>query len=156
MSIPPPGYQKIFIFDLDGTLALTDHRNHLLKGGDPDKWRKFYAECHHDAPNQLMIAHARECANNGIVWIWSGRSKEVFNKTVDWLMRYAIPFDRLKMREEGDWTKGHDLKEKWLNELPEEDRKCIRYAVEDDPKCVDMYERNRVRCFLVRYGGEKY
>jgi len=46
----------IYIFDLDGTIALIDHRRHLLETDeDPDKWDKFFDACVDDVPNIPVI-----------------------------------------------------------------------------------------------------
>ena len=43
----------LYIFDLDGTLALIDHRRHFLDDqADPKRWQKFFAACVDDQPNE--------------------------------------------------------------------------------------------------------
>ena len=52
---------KIVIADLDGTIALIEHRRHWLDvSKHPDllsdeRWRKFFAECVNDKPNLPVI-----------------------------------------------------------------------------------------------------
>ena len=52
---------KIVIADLDGTIALIEHRRHWLDAeGHPDmtsdeRWRTFFAQCHGDLPNWPVI-----------------------------------------------------------------------------------------------------
>ena len=48
------------VFDLDGTLANTDHRAHFVDRtkGKPD-WRAFYAACDADTPHHHVIVPSR-------------------------------------------------------------------------------------------------
>lgn len=49
--------KPLYIFDLDGTLALCNHRQHYLDDvEDSYRWRKFYAACDRDEPNAPVIA----------------------------------------------------------------------------------------------------
>ncbi len=77
------------VFDLDGTLALTEHREHFLTGPEKD-WRGFYAACGQDPPCPSLIDAANALNGAGHrVEIWSGRSEEVRDKTVEWLKAQA-------------------------------------------------------------------
>ena len=68
--------KPLYIFDLDGTLALIDHRRHFVEGPDKD-WRSFFAACVDDAPNMPVIRTLQALRKSGAeVWIWSGRSDE--------------------------------------------------------------------------------
>jgi hypothetical protein len=69
------------IFDLDGTLALIDHRVHFLNREKKD-WRAFYAACDRDQPCHPIIRTMLALYTTGAdVEIWTGRSMEVFDKT---------------------------------------------------------------------------
>ena len=48
--------KPLYIFDLDGTLALIEHRRHFVARprGEQD-WKAFYAACDKDAPNDPVI-----------------------------------------------------------------------------------------------------
>lgn len=107
----------LYIFDLDGTLALIDHRRHMVERGDcracagsglgspsgniacigcggtgkirPD-WDAFFAACVDDAPNWPVISTMMALIRSGAdVRIWSGRSSAVMNETIEWLQRYV-------------------------------------------------------------------
>ena len=45
----------LYIFDLDGTIALIDHRRPLLESKSSDRWQKFFAACVDDEPNKPVI-----------------------------------------------------------------------------------------------------
>lgn len=81
--------KPLYIFDLDGTLALIDHRRHFVEGPDKD-WRSFFAACVDDAPNMPVIRTLQALRRSGAeVWIWSGRSDEVKAQTVKWLQHHG-------------------------------------------------------------------
>lgn len=108
----------LYIFDLDGTLALIEHRRRLVqhrncvpcagtgrilateqpssdcpwcdgKGKFAPDWRRFYAACVDDEPNWPVISTMNALLKSGAdVQIWSGRSSEVMNQTLAWLQRF--------------------------------------------------------------------
>lgn len=79
----------IYIFDLDGTLALIEHRLHHVQGPKKD-WRAFFAACGDDKPNAPVIRTLHALRHSGAeIWIWSGRSDECRDQTVEWLGRYG-------------------------------------------------------------------
>lgn len=162
----------LYIFDLDGTLALCEHRRHLLDdASDPDRWSKFFLACVRDGPNWPVISTLHALMRNGAdVWIWSGRSGEVMNLTLDWLHRYFDQVDarpvvqgddpaawhegiELCMRRAGDFTPDEVLKEVWLHAMNEFDRRRLVAVFDDRDKVVAMWRRNGVACFQVAPGG---
>lgn len=109
--------RPLYIFDLDGTLALIDHRRHLVDGsracpdcfgmppahdehqcptcggtGKPKpNWPAFFAACVDDAPNHQVIRTMHQLLLARCdVQIWSGRSAEVMNETLAWLHRFVF------------------------------------------------------------------
>lgn len=66
---------KNVIFDLDGTLALCDHRRHHVTG-DFKNWDAFFAECDKDTVNEPIARLFRFYRASPLhrVWILSGRS----------------------------------------------------------------------------------
>lgn len=147
----------LYIFDLDGTLALNKHREHLIQGPNPD-WGAFYRACVDDTPNTPVIGTLYALIKAGAdVRIWSGRSAEVMNETLGWLQRFLpndLDLDELQlcMRREGDFTPDDRLKEAWLNDLNEFDRLRLVAVFDDRQKVVDMWRRNGVACFQVAPG----
>ena len=103
------------VFDLDGTLALTEHREHFLKA-EPKDWRGFYAACDGDGPCLPVINTLRALAVSGHrVEIWSGRSAEVADKTRAWLCAHGLAFVNARYRAEGDHQPDTKLKAAWLD-----------------------------------------
>jgi hypothetical protein len=142
-----------YIFDLDGTLALTGHRNHLIEGPRPD-WDAFYAACVNDQPNDPVIRTLQELtACRGVtVRIWTGRSAGVRTETVAWLGRHRIYYDELRMRSLRDRRADTDLKREWLLGLDSAARIGIVAAFEDRERVVQMWRDNGVACFQVAPG----
>lgn len=116
----------LYIFDLDGTLALIDHRRELIQYRDcfychgcgetpgvpeckecngtgrlkPD-WPAFFRACVDDEPNWPVISTMMTLIRAGAdVRIWSGRSSAVMNETIEWLQRYVsddVDLDELQL-----------------------------------------------------------
>ncbi len=145
------------IFDLDGTLALTEHRQHILDDtSNPHRWRDFFAACVHDQPNEPVIAalHAHMAAGHSVM-IVSGRSDEVRPQTEAWLFEHvfkgrAVAFAPI-MRREGDYTPDDMLKRQWLGDgtIPHERVLC---AYDDRDKVVQMWRNAGIACFQVAPG----
>ncbi len=109
--------RPLYIFDLDGTLALIEHRRHLVEAPmvetynldhpgikfdqatgramikDPKfkpDWKAFYEACHLDQPNMPVIRTFNQLYTIGAeLLIWSGREDSVRTKTVLWLSRHT-------------------------------------------------------------------
>src|SRR5579863_10313734 len=84
---------QLYIFDLDGTLALNDHRKHILYDkSNQNRWDDFYRACVYDKPNEpilkildtLIIKEAYQ-GNKADIIIFSGRSDLVFKETIKWI-----------------------------------------------------------------------
>ena len=151
--------KPLYIFDLDGTLALIDHRRHILEEkDDPQRWRRFYAACDKDVPCFPVLKTLERLRHAGAdVWIFSGRSDEVRGQTVRWLYDYTsfewTDFDTvLTMRREGDFTPDDELKQQWLHNMLDVDRHRLLAVFDDRDRVVAMWRRNGVACFQVADG----
>lgn len=146
--------KDIVIFDLDGTLALIDHRRHFVEGkgsaATNEDWRNFFAACIDDEPNWPVILINRLLFDNGYrVIIFSGRSKEVERETLEWLKRFDVRYHEIFIREKRDFTPDEKLKKKWLARLQ---RDRILVVFDDRQKVVDMWRRKGITCFQVAPG----
>ena len=151
--------KPLYIFDLDGTLALIEHRRHILDWEARDKWRHFYAACDKDVPNASVISTMERLRHAGAdVWIFSGRSEEVRVKTVAWLAQHTsfmtsdLEGPMLQMRAEGDYTADDILKKQWLDNMLHEDRERLVATFDDRDRVVQMWRDNGVTCFQVAPG----
>lgn len=139
------------VFDLDGTLALTEHRAHFLTGPGPKDWRGFYAACDRDKPNWPIIHTLHGFATYGghDVEIWSGRSDEVRDKTATWLARVGLRDIPLRMRAAGDHRPDTELKAAWLDAC----RMAPDLVFEDRDSMVAMYRARGIVCCQVAPGN---
>lgn len=157
----------LYIFDLDGTLALIEHRRHFVEGEKKD-WRGFFAACVDDIPNLPVIRTLQALRKSGAeIWIWSGRSDEVKTQTIEWLSHngclgntpgflpawlFGAP-ERFRMRKEGDHRNDDALKREWASEIepPEWDR--LTAVFDDRDRIVKMWRDLGVTCFQVAEGS---
>ena len=146
----------LYIFDLDGTLSNADHRKHFLEWVTPD-WDAFYEACDKDAPNKPVIKILKQLNFFSDIWIFSGRSDAVHEKTVEWLVEHTglnrIELPRIKMRKQGDYTPDDVLKLSWYTEfLSTEERGRLVCIIDDRDKVVKMWRDIGVTCLQVNYG----
>lgn len=148
--------RDLFIFDVDGTLALCEHRQHFLEDkSDKSCWDKFFEACDKDQPNQPIIKLLNHLSKIGDVLIWTGRSDLVREKTIYWLERHtdldATFIDSvLTMAEDGDKTTASDLKRSWLLKLSQEDRSRLVCVFEDCNDVVAMWREMDITCCQVQ------
>lgn len=145
--------RPLYIFDLDGTLANIDHRVHILNSKEPDKWRIFYGLCDKDTPIRSMLDVLSDLeSSGGDIWIFTGRSEEVRQKTEDWLQTWAAPIQCVMMRPEGDHQPDTTLKKAWLDGMDGSDIRRLVCVFEDRSSVVDMWRENGITCCQVAKG----
>jgi hypothetical protein len=149
--------KPLYIFDLDGTLALIEHRRHFVDGygGSKKDWPAFFRACVDDKPNHRVIETLRQLATAGAdIWVWSGRSNEVARETYDWLITH-VPGEciaKIKMRAAGDHQPDTKLKSSWLKDMRIADRLRLVAVFDDRDSVVAMWRENGVSCFQVAPG----
>ncbi len=139
------------VFDLDGTLANTDHRAHFLEQREyKDKdWRGFYAACDRDTPCAPIVRTMLSLIATGAeVEIWSGRSDEVADKTMVWLAAQGIPNIRVRLRAAKDHRPDTVLKKEWLSEASRKPDLIF----EDRASVVTMWREQGIVCCQVAPG----
>lgn len=166
----------LYIFDLDGTLALIQHRRHFVerkacpscgwlkpcdhsrdgtRPKDRPRWKEFHEACVYDEPNgpvlRVLAALSMARPMNDI-WVFSGRSDVVRGQTERWLFANVGWVPPLTMRKEGDFTPDDRLKESWLHAMPSQDRQRLIAVFDDRQRVVDMWRRNGVACLQVAAG----
>ena len=154
------GHSRIVICDLDGTLALIDERRKIsTKENGKLDWDIFFdpSNIDLDKPNESVIEVVRTLHSAGHrVVIFSGRSKGTKEVTRDWLKKFNVPFDVLKMRptsKEFMFVPDNELKREWFDDLIGEDGKDQVLCVFDDrQKVVDMWRELGLTCMQVDKG----
>ena len=149
----------LFIFDLDGTLALIDERRALAAKADGKiNWKIFFdpTNISLDQPNTPVIEMAKMLKEQGhSIVIFSGRSKVTKVATMEWLDKFEVPFDVLKMRPDNSEFKfmpDDKLKQHWLDQLFP-DKLSILCIFDDRDKVVKMWRENGIACFQVAEGA---
>ncbi len=146
--------KDIVIFDLDGTLAIIDDRlkKSLMKNRKLN-WKRFFSEdlIKEDLPNSPVIKTANLFHQNGFkIYIFSGRSEKIKEATVQWLKKYDVPYDLLKMRAKNDNRPDEIIKKEFIFEL------CILENIflilDDRKKVVKMWRSLGLPCFQVNEG----
>jgi len=158
MSLTVTDNSDIAILDLDGTIALTHHRDYLIRDKSKrskEAWELFYDLCYKDEPNIAVIRSMNAWISaNKDIRIFTGRSARVREKTHDWLFAHTdllhSDIDRvLRMRPEGDNTEDTILKRRWFFEMPEEERKRVVCVYDDRTRVVEMWRALGLTCFQV-------
>ena len=128
------------IADMDSTLCI----NLTGRSFYTDDWKEKLI---YDTPlaGPISILRAQKMTGTCDILIVTGRKDEGREQTEEWLKTYNVPYDRLFMRGQNDYTKGDIFKENILNNiiLPKYN---VLFALEDDNKCVQMYRRNGLIC----------
>lgn len=142
---------KHVIVDLDGTLAVIEHRRHLARGKNKN-WKKFEEACVDDLPNGPVIEVVSALHMRGyVIHIFSGRSEAVKPQTLTWLRNNFVQFDSLTMRPEKDYTPDQELKRKWLYEnFP--NKEVILCVIDDRRRVVSMWREEGLTCLQVDFG----
>ena len=138
----------LIVFDLDGTLALNDHREHFISG--PEKnWSGFYDACDRDEPCEPLLEVLRTMSLHHRVEIWSGRGYEVMEKTRAWLVAHGAGHVKIQCRAEGDYRADTILKTEWL----ENSDQRPDLVFEDRASVVEMYRSHGIVCAQVAPGN---
>ena len=157
----------IAIFDLEGTLALTEHRQHFLEE-KPKNWKAFHEACVDDLPNiPLIRLFNLYQINYRQTWIFTGRSETVYDETLNWLeTNHIAAIGRIKMRKTNDPRDDTVVKREMLDELLEHTSyySHLRQAkqrqidtgiiiFDDRQKVVDMWREMGLTCCQVAPGN---
>jgi hydroxymethylpyrimidine pyrophosphatase-like HAD family hydrolase len=139
---------RIIICDLDGTLCNCDHRLHLAKHND---WDRFNAACiddkiNSDIANILSNLHSEETQ----IYLVTGRDSKFKEQTLEWLRLHDIWYDRLIMRSAGDYRADSIVKKEILDE--QIDKEKVWFVLDDRKSVVDMWRENGLRCLQVQEG----
>ncbi|MFI1931436.1 hypothetical protein [Streptomyces sp. NPDC020330] len=126
--------RPLAVFDLDGTLADTAHRQHFLEGAKRD-WVGFFAAAVEDPPLaegvRMVLVSAEECR---IVYL-TGRPERCRRDTVRWLSRQGLPEGTLFMRRNDDRRPARRTKLDVLRRLGRTGH--VRMLVDDDELVCD-------------------
>ncbi|MFK0252858.1 HAD family acid phosphatase [Streptomyces sp. NPDC090445] len=121
--------RQLAVFDIDNTLADTDHRQHFLERR-PRDWEGFFAAAPADPPLARGVALAVERAADCEIVYLTGRPERCRADTVEWLTRHGLPEGRLWMRRNGDRRPARTTKLEVLRQISR--GREVRMLVDDD------------------------
>ncbi|MFE0178372.1 HAD family acid phosphatase [Streptomyces sp. NPDC059002] len=133
-----PDNRPLAVFDLDGTLADTAHRQRFLER-TPRDWNAFFAAAPQDPPLPRGVELALESAAECEVVYLTGRPERCRTDTEEWLTRQGLPKGRIRMRRNDDRRPARRTKLEVLRDLAR--KREIRMLVDDDDLVCDEAER---------------
>ena len=143
--VSKPDLPDAVIVDLDGTLCLN------LEG------RPFYGEgtaegIANDYPIEIVIDMVNSLRSSYDIIIVTGRENipEIKKATIDWLFEHNVGWDDIRFRPTGDYSPSYLVKEDMLNHIQQEYN--VKIAIEDEPKCVEMYRKKGIICMQPNSG----
>jgi hypothetical protein len=147
--------RKLFVFDIDGTLANLEHRRHWLDKDVHGKkqWGQFHAEVSKDTPYEDIIFLAQEFfqGQHKIV-ISSGRHDGIRKETEDWLEKHGVRYHALYMRKNGDYRPDNLVKVELLEQIRKDHGEPFVWF-DDRDQVVKALRENGVRVVQVADGN---
>lgn len=158
--------KNTIICDLDGTLALDDHRRPLIQS---QGWKAYFDACVDDTLNEptavFLGMWVRQSHANQVV-ILTGRCESQREVTVNWLNANRIPCDHLLMRPQdsydpmavnedtanGAWTKDEDVKLAMIKSLDLRPGNVL-CCLDDRDRMVVFWRELGFTCWQVRPGA---
>ncbi|MFF1703777.1 hypothetical protein [Streptomyces sp. NPDC058252] len=142
--------RPLAVFDLDGTLADTAHRQRFLER-KPRDWDGFFAAAPQDTPLAEGITLALKSAEECEVVYLTGRPERCRRDTEDWLAAQGLPEGRIWMRRNDDRRPARRTKLEILRRLAR-DRE-IRVLVDDDELVCEDAERAGFKVVRARWAA---
>ncbi|MFD7532644.1 MULTISPECIES: hypothetical protein [unclassified Streptomyces] len=131
-------HRPLAVFDLDGTLADSGHRQHYLEGRRRD-WNGFFSAAVDDPPLPEGVRLALDSAESCEVRYLTGRPERCRRDTVAWLAEQGLPEGQVYMRRDDDRRPARHTKLAILKRLGRE--REIRMLVDDDELVCDAAEQ---------------
>lgn len=130
----------VIVVDIDGVIADTSARQHLLDGPGRRDWDAFFAAAGGDRPLTAVPALLEVIDRSLGVVLVSGRPDWLVDTTVDWLARHGVRWDALVVRRPGDRTPASRFKMRVLRALVSAGHRVV-LAIDDDSAVVDAYRQ---------------
>lgn len=131
-------HRPLAVFDVDGTLADSGHRQHHLEGRRRD-WNAFFAAAVDDPPLPEGVRLALSSAEQCEIRYLTGRPERCRRDTVAWLAEHGLPEGRVYMRRDDDRRPARHTKLEILRRLGRE--REVRMLVDDDELVCDAAEQ---------------
>jgi hypothetical protein len=139
------------LVDLDGTVADCTHRLHHIRRGRKN-WAAFFAACHLDEPNDVVVALVKALAHEHKLIFCSGRPERTRAATEEWVAKHVgVARPRLYMRGDKD-RRADDIVKRELLQRIRQDGFDPRLAIDDRRRVVDMWRSEGLVCAQVAEG----
>lgn len=143
--------KHIIIFDMDYTLSIPKHREHLLPHKLPDynsftlckkisSWKEYFLDCVNDPPIESMVELAKILSDNFNIVIVSARDESARKNTEQWLNNHGINFHSVYLRQIGDVRPAKDIKLEIIKEI--ETNNKIRLIFDDDIRNTEYLKQH--------------
>ncbi|MEU9099840.1 hypothetical protein [Streptomyces sp. NPDC048361] len=142
--------RPLAVFDLDGTLADSSHRQRFLDRR-PRDWEAFFAAAPADPPLSEGVTLCRDAAKECEVVYLTGRPERCRDDTVEWLAAQGLPDGPVHMRRNDDRRPARLTKLELLRRLGR--GREIRMLVDDDELVCDAAEQAGFRVVRARWTG---
>ena len=141
-----------WVFDIDGTLANTEHRKHWVSS-KPKNWNAWYSAAYLDKPHVDIIDFMNVGRDKGMrILISTGRSEEYREDTNKWFRNYGIHYEKMYMRPTGDYRDDSVVKKEMLDQM-RLDKYLPILVFDDRDRVVKMWRENGIRCLQVQDGN---
>lgn len=130
--------RPLAVFDLDGTLADTGHRQRFLERR-PRDWDRFFAAAIDDPVLPDGVRMALDSAGECEVVYLTGRPERCRSDTLSWLVGNGLPEGRLWMRRDDDRRPARTTKLEILRKLAR--AREVRMLVDDDLLVCEAVEQ---------------
>lgn len=132
-----PDRTECVIFDLDGTLCVTDHRVHFAR---QKNYQAFHDACWADPLNVPVFRLYQALVPTKPIFLCSGRPDSHLDLTEVWLGQNGVStYEHLLMRKAGDWRPDTVIKAEMLKRIRDELLFEPILAVDDRPSVIRMW-----------------
>jgi FMN phosphatase YigB (HAD superfamily) len=136
------------IFDMDGTLCDTSSVEHFITGEEKD-YHAFHAASAGCPPHVAIVEAARAEREKGrAILVVSSREFIWRDLTLDWLVKYEVPYDALYLRIVGDYRKDVIVKTDILKQITD-DGFTVLAAWDDKPSVIDLWREHGIEVNVV-------
>lgn len=138
---------KIYVFDVDGTLMDINHRRHFVEDEKTRDFKAFFNAMPFDTPRPEIfdIAHALNTPSNELI-IVSGRNER--HREITEIQLDGLSYRQLILRPDNNYEPDYVFKQSVLDMLIESDLKPD-LVFDDRPSVIEMWRKNGIACLDV-------
>lgn len=146
---------KIYLVDIDWTLANGSHREHFVKGDKKD-WKSYFNLLWKDKLIQPVAQVVRELFTNSTIIIISWRPDSYCQETLEWLDNNHIQYDHILMRHHRDKRPDTEVKKDLYNRCLSQHKDRIVGVFDDRPSVIKMRIEQWVFVFGCQQGYKEF